>query len=107
MPGDGLTLSRILAPMESLRDQMVVATGLSNVAAESKQVGSGVHARAAAAFLSGMPAKRTEGGDIELGKTLDQYAAEELGKETHCCRSSSRSSPAWRATATRATAAST
>ncbi len=82
LAGHGLTLSRILAPMESLRDQMVVATGLSNVAAESKQVGSGVHARAAAAFLSGMPAKRTEGGDIELGKTLDQYAAEELGKET-------------------------
>ena len=82
LAGHGLTLSRILAPMESLRDQMVVATGLSNVAAESKQVGSGVHARAASAFLSGMPAKRTEGGDIELGKTLDQYAAEELGKET-------------------------
>ena len=82
LPGRGLELSRILSPMESLRDHMVVATGLSNVAAESKQVGSGVHARAASAFLSGMPAKRTEGGDIELGKTLDQFAADVLGKET-------------------------
>ena len=93
--------------MESLRDQMVVATGAQHVAAESKQVGSGVHARAAAAFLSGTPAKRTEGGDIELGKTLDQYAAEELGKDTQLLSSSLRSSPASRATAIRVTAAST
>jgi len=81
--GDALgTLSPILAPMEPLRDHMVVATGLSNVAAESKQVGSGVHARAASAYLSGMPAKRTEGGDIELGITLDQHAARVIGQET-------------------------
>ncbi|MBM3779116.1 MAG: DUF1552 domain-containing protein [Acidimicrobiia bacterium] len=74
--------SPILAPLETFRNEMVVATQLGNLAAESKQVGSGVHARAASCFLSGCAAKRTEGADIELGTTLDQYAARELGRET-------------------------
>jgi hypothetical protein len=77
-----LQISPILSPLVPLLDNVVVATGLSNLAAESKQVGSGVHARAAACFLSGCAALRTEGADIELGKTLDQYAADVLGKET-------------------------
>lgn len=77
-----LALSPMLGPLARFCDQAVVATGLSNLAAESKQVGSGVHARAASAFLSGCAAHRTEGADIELGKTLDQYAADVLGKDT-------------------------
>jgi hypothetical protein len=80
--GGGLELSPILKPLEKLRAQTIVASGLSNMAAESKQIGSGVHARAAAAFLSGLAARRTEGADIELGKTADQYAADIIGKET-------------------------
>jgi hypothetical protein len=74
--------SPILAPLDAFRDQMVVATQLGNLAAESKQVGSGVHARASSCFLSGQAARRTEGADIELGVTLDQHAAAVLGTET-------------------------
>ncbi len=77
-----LTLMPITMPLQPVLDHTVVATGLSNLAAESKQVGSGVHARAASCFLSGAAARRTEGADIELAKTLDQYAADVLGRET-------------------------
>jgi len=77
-----LELPAILGPLDPLRAHTVIATGLSNLAAESKQVGSGVHARAASAFLSGCAAHRTEGADIELGKTLDQFAGDVLGRET-------------------------
>lgn len=77
-----LELTPIIAPLAPLLGQTTIATGLSNVAAESKQVGSGVHARAAACFLSGAAARRTEGADIELAKTLDQYAADGLGRDT-------------------------
>jgi hypothetical protein len=77
-----LEFTPIIAPLLPLCEQTVITTGLSNLAAESKQVGSGVHARAAACFLSGCAARRTEGADIELGKTLDQYAADVLGKDT-------------------------
>lgn len=87
--GEGTRLSAlnfapIILPIKPLADKgkVVIATGLSNLAAESKQVGSGVHARAAACFLSGAAARRTEGADIELSKTADQYAADVLGRET-------------------------
>ena len=85
--GTGTALSSlefmpIIAPLAPLKSQTIIATGLSNLAAESKQVGSGVHARAASCFLSGQAARRTEGADIELGKTLDQFAADVIGKDT-------------------------
>ncbi len=77
-----LTFMPIILPLAPIMDQTVIATGLSNVAAESTQVGSGVHARAASCFLSGAAAHRTEGADIQLAKSLDQYAADVLGRET-------------------------
>lgn len=75
-------LSPILTPISPFVDQAVVITGLSNAASESKDTGSGAHARCAGAFLSGIRPKRTEGADIRSGKTIDQYAATALGKDT-------------------------
>src|SRR5262252_8256548 len=42
----------------------------------------GNHATANAAFLSAAKAKMTEGTDYELGTTVDQIAAQNIGKET-------------------------
>ena len=54
----------------------------SNSALVSPNEGGGVHTRAHGGWLSGVLPKRTEGADIEAGKTVDQYAADVLGQET-------------------------
>lgn len=83
--GDGgrdYEITPILRPLEAYREQMVVVSGLSNMALVSPNEGGGVHTRAHGGWLSGMLPKRTEGADIQAGKTVDQYAADVLGKET-------------------------
>ncbi|HIE92156.1 MAG TPA: DUF1552 domain-containing protein, partial [Acidobacteria bacterium] len=61
---------------------MVVVSGLSNRGLVSTNEGGGVHTRAHGGWLSGVLPKRTEGADIEAGKTIDQYAADTLGADT-------------------------
>jgi hypothetical protein len=78
----GMQLSTILKALEPYKDRLVVVEGLSNSSADTKDVGGGPHARGAGAFLSGVRPKRTEGADIELAKTLDQFAADRLGDDT-------------------------
>jgi len=80
--GRDYLMTPILEPLEAYRDQMVVVTGLSNRGIVSPNEGGGVHTRAHGGWLSGVLPKRTEGADIEAGKTVDQYAADVLGAET-------------------------
>ena len=80
--GRGFEMSPILKPLEPYREQMVVVSGLSNRGLVSTNEGGGVHTRAHGGWLSGVLPKRTEGADIEAGKTIDQYAADTLGADT-------------------------
>ena len=80
--GRGYATTPILRPLEAFRDQLVVVSGLSNNGVVSPNEGGGVHTRAHGGWLSGVLPKRTEGADIEAGKTLDQYAADRLGADT-------------------------
>ena len=80
--GPRLELSPILGPLEPIKDQVIVVSGLANSAANVKEVSGGPHTRCQAAWLTGAAPKRTEAADIELGVSLDQFAARELGKET-------------------------
>ena len=80
--GTRLELLPILRPLAPARDHMVVVSGLSNLQAEQVGVGAGPHTRSHTAWLSGVRAKRTEGADIQAGKTMDQYAADVLGLDT-------------------------
>ena len=80
--GSDYAMTPILSPLEAYREQMVVVTGLSNRGIVSPNEGGGVHTRAHGGWLSGVLPKRTEGADIEAGKTVDQYAADVLGAET-------------------------
>ena len=78
--GKGFEFTPILKPLEPYRDYVTPITGLSNVQAT---IGSaGPHTRAHATFLNGVAPKATEGADIHSGKTVDQYAADVLGKDT-------------------------
>jgi hypothetical protein len=80
-PGEGvLELSPILAPIASLRDRALVASGLGSHVANIKD--NGPHPRTQTAWLTGTRCKATEGADIQAGISLDQVIAGELGKET-------------------------
>ena len=75
-------LSPTLSPLERFKDQLVVPTGLSQRQAESMGDGNGEHSRGQTVWLSGVHPKRTEGADVQAGKTVDQIAAQTIGKDT-------------------------
>jgi hypothetical protein len=75
-------LSPTLSPLAPFRDQVVVPTGLSQRQAESQGDGNGEHSRGQTTWLSGIHPKRTEGADVQAGTTVDQLAAQVLGKDT-------------------------
>lgn len=72
-------LSRSLASLTPYLDHLTVVSGLE---VRNSAVAGGNHATAASAFLSCARAKRTEGSDFELGITVDQVAAKQVGGET-------------------------
>lgn len=78
-PGEGkLTeLSPTLQSLAPVMDQVTVVTNL-----ELKNAYPGTHATSNAAFLSAAKAKWTESTDYHLGTTVDQVAAQHIGKET-------------------------
>ena len=80
--GKNFALTPILEPMKAYRNRMVVISGLSNSGVVSPKEGGGVHTRAHGGWLNGVLPKRTEGADLKAGKTVDQYAADQLGADT-------------------------
>ena len=77
-----LELSPILTPLANVKDKLLVVSGLAQRQAESWGDGNGDHARACASWLNGVHPKRTEGAGVQAGTTIDQIAAQELGKQT-------------------------
>jgi hypothetical protein len=81
--GKAFELSPILKPLEAHRERITVISNLDSRPAEAVEgEGSGDHARASAVWLSGVHPKRTEGADVRGGKTIDQMAADVLGRDT-------------------------
>ena len=80
--GKGFEFTRILKPLESLREDLFVLSGLDEQNGNALGDGPGDHARAGAAFLTGVHCKKTEGADIHNGISADQIAAQELGSKT-------------------------
>jgi hypothetical protein len=73
-----IELSPSLSSLTPFLDQLTVITNLELKNAYS----AGNHATANSAFLSAAKAKMTEGTDYQLGTTVDQIAAQQIGKET-------------------------
>jgi hypothetical protein len=71
-----------LSPLAPFKDQLIIPIGLNQKQAESFGDGNGDHSRAGSTYLSGVHPKHTEGADVRNGTTVDQYAAQELGKDT-------------------------
>jgi hypothetical protein len=71
-------LSPSLQSLTPFLEQLTVISNLELKNAYS----AGNHATANSAFLSAAKAKMTEGTDYQLGTTVDQVAAQQIGKET-------------------------
>jgi Protein of unknown function (DUF1552) len=80
--GRAFELTRILAPLAPYRDDMLVLTGLAQKNAYALGDGPGDHARAAAAYLTGVHPRKTAGADIQNGVSADQIAAAHIGGDT-------------------------
>jgi hypothetical protein len=80
--GAGFELPRILAPLASLRDEVLVLSGLSHKNGMALGDGPGDHARAAASYLTGVHPRKTAGADIQNGISVDQIAAQHVGDQT-------------------------
>jgi len=82
--GAGFELSPILKPLEPVRDQVNVLSGLSHLQADTFGDGTGDHPRASAVWLTGVHAyDRTKPGvEVRLATTADQLAARQIGKGT-------------------------
>ncbi len=64
------------------RDQLTVLTGLAQHNAEALGDGPGDHARSLACFLTGVHPLKTDGAGIRVGISVDQVAAQKLGRGT-------------------------
>src|SRR2546429_1751629 len=80
--GADYELPYILQPLESLQKDFQVISGLAHDKARPHGDGPGDHARASATFLTGCQARKTKGADIKVGVSVDQIAAEKVGKYT-------------------------
>jgi hypothetical protein len=81
--GLGFEWTPVLEPLAPFRDQVLVLSGLDDTpGVPLPNEGAGDHARAASTFLTGVHVKKTEGADIQAGVSMDQLAAQELGKQT-------------------------
>ncbi len=75
-------LPPILAPLNNVRNNFSVLTGLAADKARSHGDGGGDHARAMAAFLTGAQPRKTDGANIRAGVSADQLAASRVGDRT-------------------------
>jgi hypothetical protein len=78
--GPDYELTPILAPLESLRRKVSIVTGLANAPAHPD--GPGDHAAGTAGFLTCRHVVKTDGAGIRNGISVDQVAAQALGRAT-------------------------
>jgi len=80
--GSAFDLPRLLQPLAANRDKMLLISGLMQRNGDANGDGPGDHARAAATYLTGVHAKKTQGADIYVGVSMDQVAAQKVGSAT-------------------------
>jgi hypothetical protein len=80
--GANFELKTILEPLAKYRDSMTVLSGLTLDGARAHGDGGGDHARSGASFLTGSHPHKTDGADILNSVSVDQVAAQVVGKAT-------------------------
>jgi hypothetical protein len=81
--GADFQLSPILEPLAPVRDRLLVLSGLAQNEGRARPgENGGEHPRATGAYLTCAHTKETAGADIQVGVSMDQVLARELGKQT-------------------------
>jgi hypothetical protein len=75
-------LPATLQPLAPFQKDLLVLSGLTLDKARPHGDGAGDHARAMATFLTGRQPRKTHGADIRVGTSVDQLAAQKIGKTT-------------------------
>lgn len=73
--GTGIELSPTLKTLEPFGDSLTVVSNLRRAGGQAE-----MHAAAACGWLSGAIPKRTEAEDYEIGETIDQVLAKQIGQ---------------------------
>ncbi|MEC8560244.1 MAG: DUF1552 domain-containing protein [Planctomycetota bacterium] len=80
--GADYQLSGGLAPLAPMREKFSILAGLDHRNAKALGDGPGDHARSAACFLTGAHPYKTAGRDLQVGVSVDQFAARHVGGAT-------------------------
>jgi hypothetical protein len=80
--GYAYDLPSILEPLARVRDDVNVLSGLTHDRGRGNGDGPGDHARSASTFLTGCQPRKTDGGNLFVGVSTDQIAAQHLGHQT-------------------------
>jgi hypothetical protein len=80
--GEGFEPAAILEPLRSVKDETLILSGLALNPARAQGDGGGDHARAMASFLTGRHPRKTDGADLRAGISVDQLAAQAIGRST-------------------------
>jgi hypothetical protein len=75
-------LPATLEPLAAFKNDINVLSGLALDKAKANGDGPGDHARAQAAFLTGRQPRKTNGADIRVGQSADQWIANHVGDQT-------------------------
>jgi hypothetical protein len=80
--GSDFELPPTLKPLEKVRNEIQLISGLEDLSANAGMDGGGDHARAGGTFLTGVRIKKTSGSDIFAGVSFDQAIAQRIGNQT-------------------------
>jgi len=78
--GAGFEFPYIWKPLEHLRERVVLTTGMWAQSAENPPGVTGADHFVASAFMAGVKPKKTTGADVEVGTTIDQILAQNIGQ---------------------------
>ena len=80
--GTGFELPSTLQPLKEFQKSINVISGMALDKANANGDGPGDHARAMSAFLTGRQPRKTNGADIRIGQSADQWIATQIGDNT-------------------------
>lgn len=80
--GKGFDFPHISEPLAPYRENLLIVSGMTLNGGRALGDGPGDHARAAASFLTGAHPRKTAGAEINNGVSIDQFAAQQIGKAT-------------------------
>ncbi len=80
--GADFDLPYILQPLQPHKSELLVLSGLTQDKGRANGDGGGDHARSAGSWLTGAQPLKSEGSQIRLGISADQFVAEKTSKDT-------------------------